>query len=232
VVRRRTEAYPGDPRDLLDALLAGTRTGESDDAMIVSVLRMAMFASHGVPGTALSWILLRLVAEPETAAAVRREATAELRPGAPESGAALELTTAVIQEVLRLHPPQWLLTRTALRATTLGGYPVRAGQEVLVCPYVLHRDGRFWSEPERFDPSRWLTGERPHARHAYLPFGAGPRICPGSALALRQLSVLTAVLARDFVLRLPALAEVEATCDGLLLPAGVRGGWERSRVGV
>jgi cytochrome P450 len=228
VTRRRAEGYGGGPRDLLDALLAGTKTGGADDAMIVSVLRMAMFASHGVPGAALSWIVLRLADDPDTAERVRREADRVLHPGAAATDG-LTLTTAVVREVLRLHPPQWLLTRTALRATALDGYSVRAGHEVLICPYVMHRDSRFWSEPERFDPERWLSPELPHARHAYLPFGAGPRICPGSALALRQLGVLTAVLARDFELRLPGLADVDMTCNGLLLPAGVRGGWARGR---
>ncbi len=225
VAERRATGFTGAPRDLLDALLAGPKTGDGDDAMIVSVLRMAMFASHGVPGAALSWIALRLAADSGLVAQLRDEA-GQLRPDAP-TPPALELTGAVIKEVLRLHPPQWLLTRTVLRSSTLAGYPVRPGHQVLVCPYVMHRDPRFWSDPERFDPTRWLGPQSPHSRYAYLPFGAGPRICPGSALAVRQLSVLTAVLARDYVCPLPDIGEIGMTCDGLLLPDQVRGGWCR-----
>jgi cytochrome P450 len=89
----------------------------------------------------------------------------------------------------------------------------------------MHRDPRWWTDPERFDPTRWLSQNKPHARHAYLPFGAGPRICPGSLLATVQLTVLTALFARDYRLELPPLAEVPMTTDGLMLPAGLTGSW-------
>ncbi len=236
IAERRASAYTGTPRDLLDALLSGVKSGDDSDGMLVSVLRMAMFASHGVPGAALSWIVVRLATHPEIAEAVRAEATKWLASGASDPGSegaaprgvgGLEFTAATISEVLRLHPPQWLLTRTAMRDTAVGGYALRSGQQILICPYVIHRDARFWPEPHTFDPSRWLGNQRGHARHAYLPFGAGPRVCPGSALALRQLSVLTAVLLRDHEVRVPTVDEVPVSCDGLLLPTGVRGGWER-----
>lgn len=243
VAERRTHRRSGPPGDLLDALISPVNDGSSpsggsspkapptdlvlDDDLVVSALRMAMFASHGVPGAALTWIVMRLAAAPETADAVRREAVAAgvgERAVSPED---LPRTTAVVREVLRLHPPQWLLTRTALRTTEIGGYPVRAGRQVLVCPYLLHRDERYWPRPETFDPDRWMSGQTPHPPHTYLPFGAGPRICPGSALALSQLVILTAILASDYVLRAPNAETVDVTCNGLLLPTRARGGWQR-----
>lgn len=221
VARRRAERPPDEPRDLLDTLTAGT--GRDEDDMVVSVLRMAMFASHGVPGAALSWVVLRLASEPAALAAVRAEATDRATDPAN-----LPVTTAVVREVLRLHPPQWLLSRTALRDTDIDGYPVRSGHQVLVCPYLLHRDERFWPRPGEFDHTRWLGGQTPHPPHTYLPFGAGPRICPGSGLALSQLTLLAAVLARAYTLRVPPVDRVATTCDGLLLPAVEHGGWEGS----
>ncbi|GAA5706854.1 cytochrome P450 [Streptomyces avermitilis] len=223
VAERRSRGYSGSPRDLLDSLLHASGPDDTND-LIVSVLRMAMFASHGVPGAALSWIVLRLASEPGALQAVRKEAET-----CPADGALsierLPLTTAFVKETLRLHPPQWLLTRTAIRRTTVGAYQVRAGQEIFVSPYVMHRDGRFWPRPERFELERW-TGDRiPYPRHTYLPFGAGPRICPGSRLALAHLVILTMRLAADHVPQAPSIEDVNVTCDGLLLPANVRGGW-------
>lgn len=223
VARRRSTGYSGTPRDLLDLLL---RTGEveDDDDRIVSVLRMSMFASHGVPGAALSWVVLRLASDPAVLRAVRDEA-ANCPSDERLNLAHFPFTTAFLQETLRLHPPQWLLTRTAMRRTTIGEYRVDPGQEVLVSPYILHTDERFWPRPERFEPERWMTGQRPHPRHTYLPFGAGPRICPGSRLAMSQLVVLTASLAADWDLRVPPIEDVNVTSNGLLLPVDVRGGW-------
>ncbi|MBY8846667.1 cytochrome P450 [Streptomyces sp. SP2-10] len=223
VVERRSRRYSGAPRDLLDLLLHASEADDTDD-LIVSVLRMAMFASHGVPGAALSWIVLRLASEPTSFRAVRAEAEA-----CPVDGMLslerLPLTTAFVKETLRLHPPQWLLTRTAIRRTTVGAYRIRAGQEVLVSPYLIHRDGRFWPRPERFEPERWMGNQMPYPRHTYIPFGAGPRICPGSRLAMAHMVILTARLAADYVPRVPHVEDLNVTCDGLLLPANVQGGW-------
>ncbi|HET8684502.1 MAG TPA: cytochrome P450 [Micromonosporaceae bacterium] len=214
-----------EPRDLLDALLDQPDAAEPA-GHTVSVLRTIMFASHGVPGTAVAWIALLLAEHPSVASSVAKEATG-LPLGRTGIVDALPFTAAVVHEALRLYPPQWLLTRTASAPTEVGGYRVPAGCEVLVCPYLIHRDPRWWDRPERFEPSRWLGREQPHARHAYLPFGAGPRVCPGSQLAMTHLTVLTALLAQDYDLRLPRLAEVPVGSEGLLAPEALPGGWWR-----
>lgn len=220
VARRQAGCRPEAPRDLLDALIG---SGGEHTSHVVSVLRTVMFASHGVPGTALAWIALSLTAHPSVAAAVAAEASA--RPSATHGLDALPFTQAVVREVLRLHPPQWLITRTALHDTEIDGHRIPAGTEVLVCAYLLHRDPRWWANPEEFLPSRWQGRDQPHARHAYLPFGAGPRICPGSQLAMTHLTAVTALLARDYELDLPPSHEVSSTYDGLLAPTELRGGW-------
>jgi cytochrome P450 len=223
LVRARS-AGPGrdEPRDLLDALVTSSSAAPdaSDVQRSVLVLRTIMFASHGVPGAALSWIVLLLAQHPELAARVAAEAS-----GATLAVDALPYTSAFIKEALRMHPPQWLITRTASRPFELGGHRLPAGTEVLLCPYLIHRDARWWDDPERFDPDRWLGASKPHARHAYLPFGAGPRICPGSLLATVQLTLLTAVIARDYRLTLPPLTSVPVSTDGLMLPIGLTGTW-------
>jgi unspecific monooxygenase len=223
VRQRMAGPAPSEPRDLLDALLDGHAAGQ-ERRPVVSVLRTIMFASHGVPGTAMAWIALVLAERPDVAAAVRAEA-ATMRLDDPAPAQTLPFTSAVVREVLRMYPPQWLITRTALRDTTVGPYRVRAGTEVLVCPYLIHRDPRWWDDPQTFRPERWLGADRPHARHAYLPFGSGPRICPGSQLAMVHLTAMTALLARDYTLHLPPLSTVAAGSAGLLAPATLPGRW-------
>lgn len=93
--------------------------------------------------------------------------------------------------------------------------------------YLLHRDPRWWPEPDRFDPDRWLPGRSPHRRHAYLPFGAGPRVCLGTQLGMTQLSLATCWLVQNFTIRLPA-AGARAVPDfrGLLAPRGLTAAFE------
>lgn len=229
LVRRRAGAVPEQPRDLLDALVAGVET-EADVQHAVLVLRTIMFASHGVPGAAFSWIALLLAEHPDCAAKVAGEAvhvSDVSLTGGDSLARAAPYTTAFIKEALRLYPPQWLITRTSKVPIELAGHRLPANTEVLICPYLLHRDPRWWTDPERFDPDRWLGRDQPHGRHAYLPFGAGPRVCPGSLLATVQLTVLTTLLARDYRLELPPLANVRPSTDGLMLPTGVTGSWHR-----
>lgn len=197
LVRRRRRNR--EPRDLVDALLA---RGTADRAA-VRALRTVLFASHGVPGAALSWVLLRLAEDPSSA----------------------ERPEAFVKETLRLHPPQWLLVRTVRRATTVSGYWRRAVSQVLVSPYLLHRDGRYWQEPEDFRPSRWLGPRTPHLPHAYLPFGAGPRVCPGASLGFRQLVALTNLVADELTPTLPPVDAVDVDCNGLLVPKAVTVSW-------
>ncbi|MEZ4680928.1 MAG: cytochrome P450 [Caldilineaceae bacterium] len=90
-------------------------------------------------------------------------------------------TRMVIEESLRLYPPAWTIGRQSIQPDVIGGYTMPAKANLIVPIYVIHRDPRWWPDPERFDPERF-TPERNAERHkfAYLPFGGGPRICIGS----------------------------------------------------
>ncbi|MFF4616237.1 cytochrome P450 [Nonomuraea jabiensis] len=107
---------------------------------------------------------------------------------------ALPLVDGFLRQVLRLPPPQWMLTRTVLRPTWLGPYPLDTGQQVTDRTYLIHRDPRWWDGPEAFSPQRWHQAPK---RGHYLPFGAGLRGRPGSPLARIQLMALTSLPARD-----------------------------------
>jgi cytochrome P450 len=111
-------------------------------------------------------------------------------------------TRQVLEEVLRLYPPGWLLSRKALGDDLLGEYPVPAGIQIYISPYLIQRNPRHWSSPDRFDPDRFAPG---HAedRHplAMLPFSAGPRNCVGEALARVELQVNLMAIAPHLSLR-------------------------------
>jgi cytochrome P450 len=105
----------------------------------------------------------------------------------------------VIQEAMRLYPPVWGLPRRALGPDVIGGYRVPAGADVMISPYTLHRHPGFWTDPGQFRPERFEPGAEGHAhRYAYIPFGAGPRVCVGSHLGMLEAVLVTAMVARRF----------------------------------
>jgi cytochrome P450 len=115
----------------------------------------------------------------------------------------LTYTEMVLSESLRLYPPAWVIGREAKRDTTIGSYQVPKGSVPLMSQYVMHRDPRYFSEPERFDPDRW----RPESRarlpsFAYFPFGGGSRACIGEPFALMEGVLALATIAQNWKLRL------------------------------
>ena len=105
----------------------------------------------------------------------------------------------VIQEAMRLYPPVWGLPRKALAADEIDGYRIPAGADVMICPYTLHRHPGFWPDPDQFDPERFAPAAPPPAhRYAYIPFGAGPRVCVGSHLGMMEAVLVAAMVARGF----------------------------------
>ncbi|MEV4410324.1 cytochrome P450 [Catellatospora sp. NPDC049609] len=213
IVRRR-RADPGrTPADLLGFLLAADPA--MGDRTVMSTLRGILMGGHGIPAAALTSIVRELATRPRLAGDLRDEAGS----GAP--AARLPLAEAVVKEVLRLHPPVWLMTRTARTATTLGGWTLNPGDEVLINPYLIQRDPRWWERADGFDPGRWLSGQAA-PRAAYLPFGAGPRVCVGAALALRQLTLATSRLAQAYTVESSNAAGAEPRFHGRLAPSGLR----------
>jgi cytochrome P450 len=114
-----------------------------------------------------------------------------------DTGGPDDLVRAAIQEAMRLHPPSYALGRRTAIDTQLGGHAVPAGTLVLVVPWATHRDPRFWPDPERFDPLRFV-GEDARPPFAYVPFGVGGRACIGRHLALLESTTLVRVLLRSY----------------------------------
>ncbi len=107
----------------------------------------------------------------------------------------------VLRESMRMYPPVWVIGRRALSAFRLGEYEIPANTNMLISQYLMHRDTRYFPEPERFDPERWRAGDPRAAslpRFAYFPFGGGPRVCIGAAFGMMEAVLLLATIAQKF----------------------------------
>ncbi|MFB7054516.1 cytochrome P450 [Streptomyces vinaceus] len=190
VAHRAIEAVRGgaagpDGPGLLHLLLgASAERPEYTDRLIRDELITLLVAGHETTATTLTWLYLLLDRHPEA----RDEALAAGAPGSAERRRAVQ---ALVHETLRLYPSAWILPRYAVEADVLAGRAVEAGSDVVVCPYLTHRDPELWPDPERFDPRRFTAPDgRPAHPGAYLPFGIGPRACLGLRFALRESTVL------------------------------------------
>lgn len=193
--------------DLAAALLAaGDRPPEErfSPREISDTLSMLLGAGTDTVAQALTWSLHLLATHPCERDAVEAEVDAVTGGGGVTSEKLPELrrTRAVVDEAMRLYPPAPSLGRRALADDRLGDVAVPKGSMIVIAPLVLHRHRRLWAEPDRFVPERFL-GERREAvpRMGYLPFGAGPRVCLGSAFAQREAVLLLATLLRDLRFR-------------------------------
>lgn len=163
-----------------------------------------LLAGHETTASTVGWTFHAIQDHPDVLDRLHREAVEVLGDRPPEYADLhrLTYTSMVIQEVIRLHPPVWILPRQAVADDEVGGYHVPAGSDVLICPYTMHRNPAFWPQPERFDPERFDPNravERP--RYAHLPFGAGPRVCVGSQLGLMEATFVVAMISRAMRLR-------------------------------
>jgi cytochrome P450 len=193
--------------DVVSRLIVSTRR-ETDPRVREQRMRdelvTLLLAGHETTASTLSWSFYLIDQHPEVAARLHAEAVEVLGDRLPvyEDLRRLTYTTMVVQEVMRLYPPVWILPRQAKEADEVAGYHVPAGSDVLVSPYTMHRHPDFWPDPDRFDPERFdpnRSGGRP--AYAYLPFGAGPRFCVGSNLGLLEATFVLAMVARDLRLR-------------------------------
>jgi cytochrome P450 len=131
------------------------------------------------------------------------------RPPTAEDFPRLRYTEMVVAESMRLYPPAWAVGRLALEDHEAGGYLIPRGSLVLDSQYVMHRDPRFWPEPERFDPERFTPEARAaRPQFSYFPFGGGPRRCVGEGFAWMEAVLMLAALARRWRLRLAPGADV------------------------
>ena len=197
-----------EPKDLLARLVAA-RDAETGGGMTAKEVRdqvvTIFMAGHETTSLALSWTWYLLSQHPAIEAKLHRELADVLSGRTPknEDIASLRYTRMVIEESMRLYPPAHTTGRQPIKPDEILGHRIPAGAEVLIMPWLIHRKPQLWEDPERFDPERFAperAAERP--RFAYIPFGAGPRICIGAAFAMTEAIFILATIAQRYRLRL------------------------------
>jgi cytochrome P450 len=183
-------ANPGDRGDLLSMLLSARDDDgrPMSDSQLRDEVITLFLAGHETTAISLSWTLFLLSKHPDAEAKIRAEigALGDRLPGAADLHR-LPFTEAVVREGLRLYPPAYVIGREALADCDLGGWRCEARTTIYFAPWVLHRDARFFPEPERFRPERWLDGSTAKLpKYSYIPFGGGPRICIGERFAMME----------------------------------------------
>jgi len=225
-------------------LAAAIARSEGDDASLAALLRrsglgteaqaveafVVALAAFDTSASVLSWLCFELAGRPELRA---RLAAEWLERG--DGAEPLPLARAVFHETLRLHPPSWFVARRAEARETIGGAPVPVGTTVVVSPYTVQRDARWFSDPDELRPDRWAQAQ--HPRFAFFPFGGGIRQCLGERLAWLEgelvagaISALLGVTAS----RPPPAAVAAASLHprGLRVAAAARGATPRAPVGA
>jgi cytochrome P450 len=192
-----------------DHLLARLLRARGEDGAMMTDLEARdeamtmLLAGHETTALALSYALYALSTHPECEARLRDE-LAQLGEAPPSLAdlARLPYLEAVIRETLRLYPPAYAFGRRVISPFSLGGYELPVGTEVMSSPYALHRDSRFFPEPTRFMPERWLDATQSDMpRYAYIPFGVGARSCIGSHFAKMELSLVLSTLLQQVSLQ-------------------------------
>ncbi len=188
------------PDDLATKIMTtrDPETGKSFTAdEMVDQVAIFFLAGHETSASALAWALYLLARAPDWQDRVAAEAAA-LREGSFAEGAALRISRDVFRETLRLYPPVPMMVREASCPQRLRDRDVPKGAQMVLSPWHLHRHERLWDDPDAFEPGRWSTQNgRDRARDAYIPFSAGPRVCPGAGFAMIEGPFLLSLLLRD-----------------------------------
>ena len=236
VAERRCPRYAGN-RDLLWRL-ATTPDRNSGAPLSVAEIRdevLTLAATAATPLRPLTWVWYLLAMHRAVEEKLHGELDSVLGGRLPtaEDLPKLVYLRQVLDETMRLYPPLPLMLRSAAGDDTLCGHRVPRGATVAVIPWVVHRHRQLWPDPDRFDPDRF----RPEVaasrrRYAYIPFGVGPHVCPGAALAMTEIVVALAILAQRFRFRLAPDQPIEPVAWTTLRPRrGIRVTVERRGAG-
>ena len=206
IARRRLQDPDGkNTEDLLGMFMAARDEdghGMSDEQLRDEVLTM-LLAGHETTANALAWTFWHLANNPEAADKLREEVDGLSGP-LLERYPKLAWTGQVLDESMRLTPPAWAESRMALEDDVIGGFHIPAGSFVFMPQYAIHRNPKYWADPERFDPTRFGPGPHlcpdgsPRPRQAFVPFGDGQRKCIGEHFAKMEARIVLSELARRF----------------------------------
>lgn len=199
IEERRAKPASGD--DLLSMLLEA-RDQETGERMSPRQIRdevITIFsAGHETTSNLLSWTLYLLAKHPDTLSKLRQELAVMPIGKKPEPSdlQAMTYTKAVLSESMRIRPPVGVMMRKISRDTEIDGYALRAGSLAIFGIYNVHHHPQFWPEPEQFSPERFLSAE--NRRFAYMPFGAGERVCIGNHFAMLESQLLLSMMVQQY----------------------------------
>lgn len=209
----------------VDDLFGGLRASHTDDsseAALVDHAKTMLLAGYETTASVITWGMYLLATHPEAEAELRHHIDDVIghRPMQHEDLPSLPFLTAVVKETMRLYPPAWIIGRRALQPDRIGDTEIPAQSVVAISPYTLHRHPRYWSAPEAFEPRRFLSDEAERRREpfAYIPFGAGPRTCIGSNLALVEAPLVVGRLVQRYRLTLENTDPVQPRGIFVLVP--------------
>jgi len=177
-------------------------------------------AGHETTADALTWTWYLLSQNPQVEAGFHAELDRVLNGRLPsfDDLPQLRYTESVVAETLRLYPPAWGIGRRALEDYPVGDFVVPARSVVLMSPYAVHRDPRWFADPLEFRPERWLTEDAARPKFGYFPFGGGARVCIGERFAWMEGVLILAALGQRWRLRLEPGHRVETHARITLRP--------------
>ncbi len=185
---------------------------------------MTLFlAGHETTANVLSWTWFLVGQNAGVEEKLQEELSRVLGGRAPTMADLPRLiyTDTVLREAMRLYPPVWVIGRRSLAPFRLGEYELPADTNVLISQLIMHKDARYFPEPEKFDPDRWKAGDPRAAslpRFAYFPFGGGPRVCIGAGFGMMEAVLLLATIAQRFQIQVAPGQKVSAQPTVTLRP--------------
>ncbi|MEO6654779.1 MAG: cytochrome P450, partial [Pyrinomonadaceae bacterium] len=187
---------------LLDVLCSDESNTAENIRQVRNEAVTLLFAGHETIANALAWTWYMLSQNPTEENRLHEELEQVLDQRTPsfEDMPRLTYTTAILREAMRLYPPVWLIVRRPIQDWQLGRYRIPAGSYLYVSPYLVHRDRRFFDNPDEFTPSRWVSGTCDSSRHrfSYIPFGVAGWKCIGDSFAMTEGVIILATIAQKW----------------------------------
>jgi cytochrome P450 len=192
-----------DHNDILSMLMTmqDPETHESiSKKQLIDEIVTIIFAGSDTVASTFCWLFYELARRPEIERRLLHEIDAVLanRPVAYKDIPNLIYMRRVILETLRLHPPAWVLMRQSIQEVDLGGVTIPSGTEILISPYIVHRDPQSFQVPLQFDPDRWESNGEERTNKAFMPLGSGPHLCIGYHYAMTEICVVLATVVRQW----------------------------------